>query len=1267
MRSKLQCLSVEVCPAVVCAAAVLMVAAILLLPLGAHRFEGKASHSRASTILAQGTGGAEARKIEPVVRTRAVESYGKLPLSFEVNKGQTDSRVKFLSRGSGYSLFLTGNEAVLALRKGSRQSKVESRTSVVAPGIRPDNIWRTAHQGSADLFSKSAAFPGFFRPPATEWRDESMPFTATNNEPRTTDALLRLKLVGANPNPKIVGMDELPGKSNYFIGNDPKKWRTNVPNYAKVKYANVYPGVDLVYYGNQGQLEYDFVVRPGADPNSIQLAINSGEQVGSRQKAVGRTAQPQDPEPEGQSAIVNPKSPIAAPLHVNATGDLAVGTDGGEVIFHKPAVYQPATYNERRTTNGGGRNLVEGQYVLRGDNRIAFQLADYDRRRPVIIDPVLAYSTYLGEASGFEQTVGIAVDASGNAYVTGGTGSTDFPTSPGAFQKTCGGGAPSYSCADAFVSKLNAGGTALLYSTYLGGSGDNAEFGVFNNRIAVDASGNAYVTGATDSPNFPTTAGAFQTRLAGSYDAFISKLNGTGSALLYSTYLGGNGEELGYGIAIDASGNAYVSGFTDSTNLPTTPGAFQTTLGGGWDAFVGKLNARGSALLYCTYLGGGGDEQGVGIAVDSSGDAYVTGNTQSSNFPTTPGALQSAWAPDAQGFVSKLNPTGSSLVYSTYLVGYANGNGIAVDSVGNAYIAGDAGTGFPTTPGAFQVSYGGGPQDAFVSKLNPAGSILVYSTYLGGSDWDFGFGIAIDASGNAYVTGLTYSSNFPTTPNALQAAFGGGPNGNAFVSKLNATGSAPLYSTYLGGSAGGQGLSIAVDASGSAYVTGFSSSTFPITPGAFQTALEGGVVSKISAADVPGLALGPGTLIFAPQAVGTTSAPQTAVLYDAGSQPLSITSIVAGGEFAQTADCGSTVPTGTHCTISVTFTPKGTGTRSGAVTITDNAAGSPHELVLTGTGGGEPAVTFKPPSLTFAAQLVFTTSPPQQVTLTNTGTAALDIASIATTGDFAQTNDCGSAVQATKDCTFSVTFTPTAPGTRSGAITITDDAPGSPHNLLLTGTGSAGPPVVSLTPASVSFQLLRAVGTTSVPQMVKLTNVGSGPFDITGISVTGPDARDFFQSNNCPPPMAARASCLIAVTFKPTAQGVRTASVSITDNAPGSPQSVPLTGRSTFLEWSPRYMNLGDEPVGTSSPPRTVKLTNVGPAPIAIFSIVIGGVNLGDFSETNTCGTSLKAGASCTIEVTFTPTAVGSRLGHVAIQDNAFGGTHWVGLLGKGT
>jgi hypothetical protein len=698
------------------------------------------------------------------------DGYGHLPLSFEANQGQTDSRVKFLSRGRGYSLFLTQEEAVLALKKQGKK---------VSPGAKPASV----------ALAKRSAEP-------------------------ESEAVLRMRLAGANATAQVTGLEELPGKTNYLIGNDSTKWRTGIPNYAKVKYANVYRGVDLVYYGNQRQLEFDLVVQPGGDPNAVRLDFRVG--VNGKQTA----------------------------LRINDKGDLVVG----EVIFHKPVVYQPATNHETPVTH---KELIDGKFLLTGAHEVQFQIAAYDRSKPLVIDPTLTYSTYLG-GSGDNIGRSIAVDASGNAYVTGITTSTNFPITPGAFQTTLGG------FGDAFVSKLNAAGSALVYSTYLGGSDNDAGYG-----IAVDASGHAYVTGTTLSSNFPTTLGALQTTFGGGSvpgqgDAFVSKLNAAGSALVYSTYLGGSSDESGHSIAVDASGSAYVTGFTTSSNFPITPGAFQTTLGGaGEDAFVSKLNAAGSALVYSTFLGGRGGESGHSIAVDASGSAYVTGFTTSSNFPITPGAFQTTLGGAGEdAFVSKLNAAGSALVYSTYLGGssYDAGIGIAVDTSGDAYVIGQTfSANFPITPGAFQTTFTGsslgGHSVAFVSKLNAAGSALLYSTYLGGSSYDAGIGIAVDTSGDAYVIGQTDSSNFPTTPGAFQTTLGSVLT-DAFVSKLNAAGSALLYSTYLGGSVYDEGYGIVVDASGNAYVVGDTNSgDFPTTPGAFQTTPKGdrgAFVSKFS-------------------------------------------------------------------------------------------------------------------------------------------------------------------------------------------------------------------------------------------------------------------------------------------------------------------------------------------------------------------------------------------------------------------------------------
>jgi hypothetical protein len=699
---------------------------------------------------------------------RVNETYGKLPLHFEANRGQTHKDVRFLSRGPGYTLYLTSGEAVLVL---TRPNPDEKKRDV-----------RSRRERGAQTPVKSLA--------------------------------LRMRLVGAAPEPAVSGLEEQPGTANYFIGKDSAKWLTKVPTYARVHYRDVYPGIDLLYYGNQRQLEYDFVVAPGADPKKIVLGFKGADK-----------------------------------LEIDAKGELVLHAAGGDIRQHKPFIYQNIE---------GIRREIAGGYVRKGANRVSFQVAAYDRSQPLVIDPVLSYSTFLG-GSGFNWGGGIAVDADGNAYVVGLTNSSNFPTTAGAFQTIFGGGTGF----DAFVTKLNPTGSALVYSTYLGGNGSDS-----GHKIAVDGAGNAYVVGQTFSSNFPTTAGAFQTSFGGGYgDAFLTKLNPTGSALVYSTYLGGTGEDDGSGISVDADGNAYVAGFTQSADFPATAGAFQKTFGGGYgDAFVTKLDPTGSALIYSTYLGGADSDAAgnPGLAVDASGSAYVTSETVSTDFPITAGAFQATLSGYQNAFVTKLDPTGSALVYSTYLGGSITDwtQAIAVDADGNAYVTGvTTSTDFPTTAGAVQTSFGGGRNDAFVVKLNPAGSALVYSTYLGGSGKEAGSAIAVDTAGNAFVTGRTNSSDFPTTITAFQRSFGGGTRevfggdlgGDAIVTKLNADGSALVYSTYLGGSENDYGYGIALDAQANpnAYVTGSTSSfwTFPTTAGAFQTGMAGSTdafVAKIS-------------------------------------------------------------------------------------------------------------------------------------------------------------------------------------------------------------------------------------------------------------------------------------------------------------------------------------------------------------------------------------------------------------------------------------
>jgi beta-propeller repeat-containing protein/centrosomal CEP192-like protein len=922
-------------------------------------------------------------RLDGPARARLAKQYGELPLSFEANEGQVDSHAKFVARGRGYIALLEPREFVLGL-------------------------------------------------------------TASKDRKRTT--ALRMRLVRANAAARISGVDMLPGKSNYFVGDNPGRWRSNIPTYAKVRYLDIYPGVDLVSYGNQRQLEYDFVLAPRADVARLRLRI------------------------EGASKVV-----------VDDQGNLALDTGNGQLSFRRPIAYQ------YRRLHPGERRVIPANYVLRPDHEIGFKVASYDPTQPLVIDPVLSYSTFLGNNGG-DVGEGIAVDASGNAYVTGSTGSLNFPTaSP--LQKASGGGA------DVFVAKLNSTGSALTYSTYLGGGSDD-----LGSAIAIDSSGNAYVTGNTSSTDFPTTTGAFQTKYGGSGDAFVAVLNAAGAALVYSSYLGGSSADFGQGIAVDSSGNAYVTGSTESTDFPAVK-PLQGGNGGASDAFVTKVNTSGSTLVYSTYLGGSAADSGQGIAVDASGNAYVAGSTASANFPLA-SALQPSNGGGAQdAFITKLSADGSTLVYSTYLGGNGADRafGIALDSSNNAYVAGDTtSTNFPATSGVVQGS-SNGSSDAFVSKLNAAGSALIYSTLLGGSDLDRANGIAVDASGHAYITGLTQSSNFPTT-HPFQANFGGGtcgasPCSDAFVSELDPLAASLVYSTYLGGSSADAGQGIALDSSGNAYVVGgTASSNFTAIGGAVQ-GTYGGVgasgnafVAKVDPGDKPGLAATPQSINFGNQALDVTSAAQTVTVTNAGSAALQITSVTASNLFAQTNTCvGAVAAGGGTCTISVTFTPAAAEAVTGQITINDNAAGSPHSIALSGTGVAQAAVvTLSATSLTFPDTAVGATSALQTVTLTNSGTATLTLTTIAATGDYTETNNCGSSLSVGASCAVSVIFKPTQTGTRSGGLTFTDNATGSPQSVSLTGTGT---PVFALSSTAPSNTIV--VGTTSTTFTIAASAVSS--------------------------------------------------------------------------------------------------------------------------------------------------------------------------------
>jgi hypothetical protein len=588
-----------------------------------------------------------------------------------------------------------------------------------------------------------------------------------------------IRLEGADPDAQVEGVGPVASRVNYYRGDDPSNWFEGVPAYSGIRYEQPWPGIDVLFDGASGGIESIYTIAAGADPGAIQIVYH------------------------GQQA-----------LRLGAGGELIVETDAGRIVESAPILFQQI---------GGQRVPVEGAFELDG-NRVSFNVAGYDAAYPLVIDPSITYSTYLG-GSGSDQANAVAIDALGNVFIAGFTTSTNFPTLTPA--QAANGGSR-----DVFVTKLNATGTALLYSTYIGGADFDAGAGV-----AIDASGNAYVTGSTFSTNFPTLT-PFQPANGGGGDAFAVKLTSEG-ALSYSTYLGGSDDDEGHGIA-QSAGSAYVVGKTLSADFPTLV-PFQAVLTGLNDAFVTRFATTGSTLVYSTYLGGATTEDGRAIAVDGSGNAYVAGSTASINFPIA-AAFQAAQGGVEDAFVTKLNSAGSAggLVYSTYLGGSGidGGYGIALDTTSNAYVTGiAASTNFPTAS-PYQAA-NAGSDDAFVTKLNSAGSAsgLLYSTYIGGSSGDAGAAISVDSSGRAHVTGSTFSTNFPLV-GAFQTTHTGA-TADAFTLRFGASGAAPDYSSYLGGGGSDRGWGIAADNTGHAFVAGSTqSSDFP-TVGAYQGAYAG--------------------------------------------------------------------------------------------------------------------------------------------------------------------------------------------------------------------------------------------------------------------------------------------------------------------------------------------------------------------------------------------------------------------------------------------
>jgi hypothetical protein len=682
-----------------------------------------------------------------------------LPLYFEANQGQVDSPAQFIARGRDSQFLISPASAQITLCKATASRSFLART-------------------------------------------------------------VRMQFVGANDRAQISGTEELSGKINYLVGNNPARWQTGVATFAKVRVGEIYPGVNLTYYGNQRQLEYDFTVAPGADPVVVAIRFDGADKI-----------------------------------FISPAGELVLNLDDREIRQPKPVIYQIA---------GNSRKEISGGYKIVDAHTVAFAVGDYDHRLPLVIDPILSYSTYFGGTAD-DIAWRVAVDTNGFVYVAGETLSVRFAantplSTTGAFQTNYAGG--SYT-GDAFVAKFSNDGSNLVYFTYLGGNQDDLAIG-----LAVDNSGDAFVTGFTDSPNFPTYNALYGKIGGPAYyknnyygDAFVSELDPTGSHLIYSTYLGGSSVDVGYGVAVDSAGNAYVAGYTSSPNFPTTNSlVYQLSgtnitfnyLSGYYNAFLAKIGPGGSPLIYSTYFGGNNIDVAEGVAVDSTGAAYLVGFTDSPNFPTNNpvqpylgGATNAASGYNA--FVAKFAPSGTNLIYSTFLGGMNNdfGFGIAVDTNGNAYVTGAASSpNFTNTAvnvanlfNELTNNQSGSllTTNVFLTQITSNGGIG-YSAVFGGFGRDVGYGVAVDPAGEAFVVGTTSSTNFPTlNASGLLASTNSGGN-DVFVTAFNTNGTALLYSVYLGGANDDFGYGIAVDQLDSAYVVGQTlSANFPATNNVIAT------------------------------------------------------------------------------------------------------------------------------------------------------------------------------------------------------------------------------------------------------------------------------------------------------------------------------------------------------------------------------------------------------------------------------------------------
>ncbi|MGZ4814453.1 MAG: choice-of-anchor D domain-containing protein [Terriglobales bacterium] len=1036
-------------------------------------------------------------------------------------------------------------------------------------------------EDDSQYIAKSGAYEIHFAPNRADLQMASSAGEATKT--------ISIALENASNNARIAPAVPLPGKSNYLRSSDKKSWITDLPNYAQLQYQGVYPGIDLVFYGNRGRLEYDFIISPHTDPSAISLRL------------------PEDADPT-----------------VNGNGDLQLKSAGGEIEFLKPVLYQMSgdAPGQRKHVEGGYRIIADANGSI-----VRFTVGEYDRSKPLIIDPVLVYSTRANLPGTLES---LAVDGPGNVYILS---TYSYPT----------------------VTKLSPDGSTVVYSTTIGSNYSGSGI-----SIAVDSTGQAHLVSYAG-PGYPTTDNCYRPVAGGGTHIAYTVLSQAGDSMAYSTYILGTSTDYPLHVTVDSAGKAYISGFTYSSDFPNTGTA---TFHGYYDGFVLKMDPtqQGDAgLVYSNLIPAGFTySSAASVAVDPKQNAYVAINNDS--MATTDGAYSYNGNYSYYGgtYVSKYDATGT-LVYTAYL-GYGEVRDIAVDGSGSAYATGRSDYGdFPATDGAYQTTYPYG----YVSKLDPTGSTLVYSTFLSGPSGQVqpeSIAVPLGCQSNcaAYVAGSTAASDFPTI-NAIQDTSGGGTD--AFVVTVSGDGSSASFSTYVGGSSSddaGQSFYVHIpqlrlDNAGNAYIGGNTySQDFPYSS---QTGNYGLYVVKIGSSNGASLIPNTYSVDFGSANIGVP-VQQNVILRNYGSATLTLGTPTVTGDFSQSNSCGGSIPPGGSCTMQVTFTATLPAQRYGSVTIPHDGVNSPTQIQLTGYAYDQAYITLTPQQIQFAPQPVNTTSPGQPIIITNTGSQPAIIYGISVndTTNFAQTNNCPSILDKGGSCTIVATFSPTNVGQYSTPLYVSTNGRYNGNSyVMLYGAGTLGSATAVVSPSSLEFGD-QVIGTNNY-QLIYVTNTGTVPVTITNTSLTGETTDFSINYNSCPNNQVIYPGnqCSMYIYFSPTAVGARNATVTISSTAAGFPQSVNLSGNGiaavSGIAFSPASVVFGDQVVDTPSSGQQIIVTNTGTSQLTIDRVYSTSP---DFILTSgNCATiTLNPLQACSFYVVFRPTTIGALNGSVVLIDS---------------